>query len=631
MVNMKKAIFLVIFSLWSLPFIYAVSGDTLPDAKVVILLETLKQAKGIERGKIYLELTSHYWRTNPKQSKIYAFKALNLLKDGTPVNLANAYDNLAVACHYLGQADSCIYYSNKIIEFDNTDNLLKYKGDAFNYIGLSYRRKGDLDKALQNGLKSLKIRVKIKDSVGIAWAYESLAMVYKYKGAYDKAIAMYQEAAGIFEKINDSDNLAGCYYNVADLYMDLKRYQLSKKYYLQAKIIIRETDELLETDINNSLGVMYYYTQKLDSALLYYQMALDGYKKLGSKEGVAIGYQNVGEVFVLKGLHKQGIKKLQKALKIYKELNYKKDIISVYLSLAQSFKITKEMDSAFYYLNKAYNSAHSLQSPHYKTKVLDSLYHYSLLKKDTVTAFKYYNKLIKFKDSVQLNETRLKVTELEEKYQNEKKQKRIEQLESKRKLDKAHFRILLISAFSLILLLLIGAYVIVQKRKKQKEIAELELEKSRIRSQSLAEQLELKNKQLTTHALNMMQKNKLLTAFGNNITDISREAEGGTKTKLKRLKMEVNHLLDSDKDWDTFKIYFEQINKDFLKKLKEINPDLTQTDIRLATLLKLNMTNKEIGSILNITHQSVKNAQYRLKSKLSLDGDMDVRDFVSTL
>ncbi len=89
--------------------------------------------------------------------------------------------------------------------------------------------------------------------------------------------------------------------------------------------------------------------------------------------------------------------------------------------------------------------------------------------------------------------------------------------------------------------------------------------------------------------------------------------------------------MSSDKEWETFKMYFEQVNKDFFEKLRRHNHNITPTEERMAALIKLGLTNKEIASILNITHQSVKNARYRLKRKLGLKPEEDLREFLDNL
>ncbi len=74
--------------------------------------------------------------------------------------------------------------------------------------------------------------------------------------------------------------------------------------------------------------------------------------------------------------------------------------------------------------------------------------------------------------------------------------------------------------------------------------------------------------------------------------------------------------------------YFEEINKNFYSRLKQINSELTNNDHRLCALIKLNMTSKEMASVLNIAPSSIKSARYRLKKKLNLDIDADLEEFI---
>jgi DNA-binding CsgD family transcriptional regulator len=47
-------------------------------------------------------------------------------------------------------------------------------------------------------------------------------------------------------------------------------------------------------------------------------------------------------------------------------------------------------------------------------------------------------------------------------------------------------------------------------------------------------------------------------------------------------------------------------------------PELTDNDIAFCSLLKLQLTNKEIASLLGISHQSVISKKYRVKKKMQL-------------
>jgi DNA-binding CsgD family transcriptional regulator len=55
-----------------------------------------------------------------------------------------------------------------------------------------------------------------------------------------------------------------------------------------------------------------------------------------------------------------------------------------------------------------------------------------------------------------------------------------------------------------------------------------------------------------------------------------------------------------------------------LDKLRKAYPQLTHGDLKLLAYLKLNLNNKEIADLLNISHRSVEVSKYRLRRKLNL-------------
>ena len=165
-------------------------------------------------------------------------------------------------------------------------------------------------------------------------------------------------------------------------------------------------------------------------------------------------------------------------------------------------------------------------------------------------------------------------------------------------------------------------------QKKEKELATAELEKSKLKEEELQQSILYKSKQLSTHALHMMQKNTMLHEIQLDIKSMSKKATVDDKPNYKRINLQINQSLRSHKDWDVFKLYFEDVNKNFYQKLNEINPELTTNDHRLCALIKLNMNSKEMASVLNVAPNSIKSSRYRLKKKLGLDVEADLEEFI---
>ena len=60
-------------------------------------------------------------------------------------------------------------------------------------------------------------------------------------------------------------------------------------------------------------------------------------------------------------------------------------------------------------------------------------------------------------------------------------------------------------------------------------------------------------------------------------------------------------------------------------------PNVSNNDLRLMSLLKMNLSSKEIANILNISIEGVKKARYRLRKKLNLSTEESLQELVIEL
>ena len=95
------------------------------------------------------------------------------------------------------------------------------------------------------------------------------------------------------------------------------------------------------------------------------------------------------------------------------------------------------------------------------------------------------------------------------------------------------------------------------------------------------------------------------------------------------LRKENSELLTQTiyKDWNTFLIKFEQTHVDFFKLLKADFPDLTPHDLKMSACLKLNLSSKDIASIMNISLRGVENSRYRLRKRLGIAQNRNLTEF----
>ena len=116
-----------------------------------------------------------------------------------------------------------------------------------------------------------------------------------------------------------------------------------------------------------------------------------------------------------------------------------------------------------------------------------------------------------------------------------------------------------------------------------------------------------------------------------NISEIKKISDDKVSGKLNSLNRLVNHSLQVDRDWEDFKLHFENVHNDFFKILKHYKPDLSNYELKLCALIRLNLNIKETATILGISAESVKTARYRLRKKLELSHEDNLIDFIINL
>lgn len=112
----------------------------------------------------------------------------------------------------------------------------------------------------------------------------------------------------------------------------------------------------------------------------------------------------------------------------------------------------------------------------------------------------------------------------------------------------------------------------------------------------------------------------------NTIISESPKAEANSKL-IKNIK---NAISQTDY-WSEFIIKFSQVHPNFHQNLKAKYPSLTQKDSSFCTLIKLNLSNKEIANMMQVSHSSIISKKYLLKRKLGLKEDEDLIAIISAI
>ncbi|WP_153847999.1 helix-turn-helix and ligand-binding sensor domain-containing protein [Sphingobacterium paramultivorum] len=163
----------------------------------------------------------------------------------------------------------------------------------------------------------------------------------------------------------------------------------------------------------------------------------------------------------------------------------------------------------------------------------------------------------------------------------------------------------------------------------ERETEQKEKDWIKLKNQQLEDQLQLKNKELANAALNIVYKNEMLNNLHDELKQL-KDADGNklSSDELKKINKLIDDAHNDDRDWHIFERSFNESHENFFKKLKQEFPDLVPNDLKLCAYLRLNMSSKEIASLLNISTRGVEIRRYRLRKKLGIPTDKNLSEFL---
>ena len=149
------------------------------------------------------------------------------------------------------------------------------------------------------------------------------------------------------------------------------------------------------------------------------------------------------------------------------------------------------------------------------------------------------------------------------------------------------------------------------------------------RQVDLGKELKFRQNEMVTMAMSIIHKNEFLNSLKDEIVKIKANVKDPeVRMGLNKLSLMITQDLSIDRDREKFQMHISEQNSSFIHRLTEAFPTMTDNEKRLASLLRLNLSSKEIASILNISPKSVEMNRYRLRKKLKVDPKVSLSDFI---
>ncbi|PTX63792.1 tetratricopeptide repeat protein [Kordia periserrulae] len=582
--------------------------------------------------KLLNDLARSNFNKNIKKSLAYLSDAITLSQEiNDNIGLSDSYKNLGTAHYYLSQLDSTKFYWNKSLKLIPADSTAK-KADAFNNMGIVYLRIGQTDSSLYAHNQSLILRKTLPDSTNVARSYHNIAALYRSKGDYNIAIEYYFKALPIY-KAHDLDKETSDLLNsVGLLYQNIENYDEALKFLLDSYELRKAigNPRLIASSINN-IGTLYYQIEAYDKAEEYYLKYLDYAEKLKDSRGMAGCYLNLSNIYKYREENSKSIDYLVKANTLFEKIKDLRSSAFASINLGSLYlKLNQYSNAKTYYL-EARNKAIQIESKSIEVKALNGLSDAYAGTNDFREALAYYRVRDSLKEVLFNTDLNEKVAHYQELYEAEKKAKEIQILEAdtlKKEKEVALYKAYRNWAVVFSILLLITIFLIINRNKIKKQYLKNETEKFKLQADLNKKELELKEAELSSIAMKSLQKNEILTAIEDEVNALKADKHQTKTSVFNALEHLVKKGLVMDNQWEVFQKHFKNVHPGFFDYLNKNFPELTSNDLKACAYVRMNLSSKEVASLTNVNPKSVIMHRYRLKKKLQLNKEDDLKNFL---
>lgn len=552
-----------------------------------------------------------------------------LQNDTSKINLL-----IKLGRHYCSRDyEKALLYLQEALIISSEKGYRKGIAESYLWQGRAYYYKDEYNIAMDYLGKAGKIMSEEQDLEGLAYYHLATGAIRDINGNHLEAIKDYHEV------INNGNILGNTFLKSIGL-ISLGNLHISRNEPRQAIPLLKEglalkreiSDMTGVAIVSASLGRAYEDSGNFDSALFYHNRALFIRDSLGEQRGVASSQLQLGRLFIRMGQYQKAKELLFSSRDIFKAISEKTGACLAQLELGLAMGHNKEFESAFKVLGQAADLAKELENPALKSQYYNTLASVNALNGDYESAFEFVSLHNQIDDSINEANKEKIIKELEVKFQTERKNNEIRLLKSRNRIQAKNNLILSISIAALLIILALTIILFRMKGRgllRQKKLLEQEKiimdQQDKIRNkeqQLLKEQLESKNRELASKALEILRINETIGSIMEKL-EFLRSSNRHDEALSNSLNAVLNELEGRLKDnsWNEFERIFKNIHSGFYDKLLKLCPELSSTEIKIAALLRLNLNTKEIAAITFKSEAGIKSSRYRLRKKLGLNSD----------
>ena len=360
------------------------------NTKIERLLNSLPATKtDTAKARIYNQLAIEYDDVDSLKAYRYQRMALAIFKKYNNIGgIAENYQAWGIILNNLNKKDSSLIVYQMAVGLAEKAGDLDLQGSLYVNIGLVYSNLRDLPKASEYYNKAYLVSEKTGNKRLMGNATRKLGNIYLHEEDFLKALGNFKKAYSLYAEANDSASMGECL---------------------------------------GSIGFASRYANMPDSAIVYFNRAIALFTKVNYKTFIPIAYTEIGRTYFEQEHYTLAVENFKKALELYKGIQYEDHVDALNIFTGQALTELHQYDEAQRYLEAGKALAIKTNDLEMQREAEDGLYNYYLKTKNYVKALEALKQFNNLKDTIIKKEQLRTTTEMNAKYESEKKERQIQQ------------------------------------------------------------------------------------------------------------------------------------------------------------------------------------------------------------
>lgn len=495
-----------------------------------------------------------------------------------------------------------MYYANKVIELFPEEQKNDQKAEAIFYYSQAEQLLGNFDQSIKTLYDALEYVTPGNRSLN-GQIFALMAILYCRLTDYNKAIELNEKATSIFKSLGDSISLALCYNDRGIIHAFRNEFSNAEQFLRQALAINRSQKNLKSVAAN--LNNLCLFEGNAEEKLEFIKEAIAINKNLNSQWSLGENYNNMGRQYFYAKQYTHAMEALHKAYAVASDIGAKELICDNYEYSSWVYSALGDYKNAYQCLIQLYTLSKDLQSG-----------------------------------------SKLRIVEQEishKRYLDQQRQAEIKEQAYEIELLKRNLFALSVVFISLVVLsvflykwykrkknmqLMVARYNLEQS---QHELAELKVRQQELELKSVQHALDNSRQEATSFAVFLHSRNEMLEKIREMIKQGYKMDPQALIPHLKKVNAFISQYQSGDKANSALLMNVEEKNQEFLQRLAERHPNLTQGEKYLATLLRVNLSTKEISMLTGNVPKTINMNRYRLRKSLNLSSEEDLTDYLQNI